>query len=259
MPADKTKNIYRVGRVQYEQLLHENSSRHYKTAEEDAYDKINEEAQVITNKLYIADRMDVMARSKSFITLKDHKENFENSLPCRLINPAKSEMGRISKQILDDINSKLKRELDLTLWKNSAAVISWFQSIEMKEICSFVSFDIVEFYPSISEYILRRAIRFAIDHVKITDKEVAIIHYSRKSLLFSKDRAWVKKEGLGLFDVAMGNFDGAEVCKLVGIFALSQLPKQYDRRSIGLYRDDGLVVFKGTSGSKADRIKKDIT
>ncbi len=35
-----------------------------------------------------------------FISLKDHKENFENNPKCRLINPAKSESGKLSKIIL---------------------------------------------------------------------------------------------------------------------------------------------------------------
>ena len=74
--ADKTKNIYRMGTAQYEWVLQENITRHYKIAEEYAYDKINKEAQIIANKLDIADRMDVMARRKSFITSKDHKQNF---------------------------------------------------------------------------------------------------------------------------------------------------------------------------------------
>ena len=68
-----------------------------------------------------------------------------------------------------------------------------------------------------------------------------------------------EKECLGLFDAAMGSYDGVEMCELVGIFALSQLPEQYDRRDIGLYRYDGRAVFRGISGSMADRIKKDIT
>ena len=75
---------------------------------------------------------------------------------------------------------------------------------------------------------------------------------------FSKDTAWRKKEGPGLFDVTMGSYDGAEICELVGIFALSQLPERYDRNNIGLYRDDGLAVFRNTPGSNAERIKKDI-
>ena len=62
-----------------------------------------------------------------------------------------------------------------------------------------------------------------------------------------------------MLDVAMESYDGADICELVGIFALSQLPEQCDRRDIGLYRDGGLAVFIGVSGSMADRIKKDIT
>ena len=258
VPADKTKNIYRMERAQYERLLHENITKHYRVAEDGTYDEINKEAQAIASGLGIADRIDAMARRESFITLKDHKANFENNLPCRLINPAKSEMGRISKQILDDVNGKLNRKLNVTLWKNSAAVIEWFRSIDTKESCTFTSFDIVEFYPSISEDLLNRAIRFAKDHIDIGDDEVAIIQHSRKSLLFSEDKAWEKKDGPGLFDVAMGSYDGAEVCELVGIFALSHLPERYDRNSIGLYRDDGLAVFRDVSGSAAERIRKDI-
>ena len=161
--------------------------------------------------------------------------------------------------MLDGINSKLKRGLDVTLWKNSAAVISLFQSTEMKESCSFTSFNIIKFYPSISEDLLQGAILFTKRHVESQMKKVSIVHHSRKSILYSKERPWVKKEGLGLFDVAMGSYDVAEICDLIGIFALSQLPEQYDRRDIGLYRDDGLVVFRGISGSLADRIKKDFT
>ena len=39
--------------------------------------------------------------------------------------------------------------------------------------------------------------------------------------------SWMKKEGNVLFDVAMGSYDGAECASLVGMFALSQVPKRY--------------------------------
>ena len=76
-------------------------------------------------------------------------------------------------------------------------------SIEMKETCTFTSFDIVKFYPSISEDLWQWAIRFTKDQIEISGEEVGIIQHYGKSLLFSKDQAWVKKEGSGLFDVAM--------------------------------------------------------
>ena len=36
--------------------------------------------------------------------LKDHKDNFENNLKCRLLNPAKNEIGIISRQMLQRKN-----------------------------------------------------------------------------------------------------------------------------------------------------------
>ena len=54
----------------------------------------------------------------------------------------------------------------------------------------------------------------------------------------------------------MGAFDGAEVCEAVGNFLLYQLSKNYNKKDIGLYRDDGLAIFKNVSGSKAEKIKK---
>ena len=56
----------------------------------------------------------------------------------------------------------------------------------------------------------------------------------------------------------MGAFDGAEVCEAVGNFLLYQLSKNYNKKYIGLYRDDGLAIFKNVSGSEAEKIKKDI-
>ena len=49
--------------------------------------------------------MDCYADRQSFITLKDHKDNFKSSTKCRLIKPAKSEMGKVSKSYLETIIS----------------------------------------------------------------------------------------------------------------------------------------------------------
>ena len=37
----------------------------------------------------------------------------------------------------------------------------------------------------------------------------------------------------------MGSYDGAEVCKIVGLFMLDMLSKLFEKNYIGLYRDDG--------------------
>ena len=54
----------------------------------------------------------------------------------------------------------------------------------------------------------------------------------------------------------MGSYDGAEVCELVGLYILHNLGKKYDKKNIGLYRGDGLAVFKKVSGPQAERTKK---
>ena len=65
----------------------------------------------------------------------------------------------------------------------------------------------------------------------------------------------MKREG-NLSDVTMGAYDYAEVCELVGIFMLNKISEKYDKNNTGLYRDDGLAVFKNISGPESERMKK---
>ena len=60
------------------------------------------------------------------------------------------------------------------------------------------------------------------------------------------------------FDVTMGCYDGAEVCELVGLFILNSLAEKYGKDYVGLYRDDGLILLKGTSKRLADKARKDL-
>ena len=259
IPADKTRNLYELDKAQYEKLMKDNITKSYKKADARAYDEINVEARDIATDLSIEDRMEIMAKKQAFITLKDHKENFQNNPTCRLINPAKSEIGLVSKKVLDRINNDIKSSTRINQWKNSASVIKWFENINDKPHCTFIVFDIVEFYPSITEELLMKAIDFAKRHTTITDQDTRIILHARKSLLFDKQTTWAKKNNQGMFDVTMGSYDGAEICELVGAFTLNSLAEKYDKKNIGLYRDDGLAVFKNITGSTAERIRKEIT
>ena len=92
--------------------------------------------------------------NKLFITPKDHKDNLANHPTCRLINPAKSELGKVIKQILDNINSKIKKITKLNQRKNTSDVINWFTNIPDMQKHSFASFDIDSFYPSITKSLL---------------------------------------------------------------------------------------------------------
>ena len=81
-------------------------------------------------------------------------------------------------------------------------------------------YHIEEFYPSISEDLLKKAINYARTFVVISnDKEETIMH-CRESLLFNNLDIWTKKEGNKDFDVTIGSFDGTEICELVGLYIL---------------------------------------
>jgi hypothetical protein len=66
------------------------------------------------------------------LTLKDHKPNFDNNPTCRLINPSKSEIGSVSKLILDRINTKVIEATRINQWKNTKSVLSWFNQVADK-------------------------------------------------------------------------------------------------------------------------------
>ena len=112
----------------------------------------------------------------------------------------------------------------------------------------------MEFYPSISQDLLNKALDFASAYDNITNDERNIITHAKNSILIHKQQAWQKK-GDTAFDVTMGSYDGAETCELVGSFLLSQL--QNLDVNIGLYRDDGLAISIAAPRD-AENIKKEI-
>ena len=65
--AHETRNIYDMD---------DNVTKSYKISTDGMYNKINTETKKIATELNVADRAEVMAKVKAFITIKDHKENF---------------------------------------------------------------------------------------------------------------------------------------------------------------------------------------
>ena len=126
--------------------MHDNIAKTYKHGSEGrpTISQIDDELKHISNNLGIGDRIGQMKKRKAITSLKDHKENFENNPKCRLINPAKSESGKLSKIILVKINSNFKKTVNLNQWKNTQNVIEWFGKIKEKHSHRFISFDISE-------------------------------------------------------------------------------------------------------------------
>ena len=139
-------------------------------------------------------RLDIYEESNCFLTLKDHKEKFQNNPRVRLINPAKNKIGRISKVILDKINSSLIEYSKVNQWKNTQSVIEWFMKIEEKSNHKFIFvFNIKDIYPSIKETILIKAINFAEKRLNITNEDKLIKKHARKSILYDNSELWMKK------------------------------------------------------------------
>ena len=197
-----------------------------------------------------------MSHNEAYITLKDHKENFQNNPKVRLINPAKSQIGRISKIYIDEINEMILKETELNQWKSSIEVIEWYKNLKHKNRKNFLQLDIVDFYPSISEELLDKAIDFAEKIVGVEPSIMKTIKNARKTLLFSEDAAWVKNTGLS--DVTQGGLDSCQVCELVGLFILRQMKEEFPFLDFGLYRDDGLACHKRIPGPQLEKCKKDI-
>ena len=237
--ADKTTNFYKLAPEKYKELLEKSITKDYKKTSDDTVKKVDTKDKQIAEKLELDDRIYSLSRRESFITLKDHKGNFENNPTCRLLNPAKSELGKVSQKILARIVSQLRTKTKLNSWKNTHSVIDWFKNLNNKNTLAFIMFDICEFYPSITEEILKKALTYAKKHTNITKQEIDIILQTKSGLLFNGKQAWNKK-GNKAFDVTMGSWDGAEVCDLIGLYLLSQLSDM--NLEIGLHRDDALAV-----------------
>ena len=256
--ADKTSNYYLMEKNEYNTLLNKQICSTYKKSNKSQVRRITLKDKRIATNLELDDRIEIPPTRNAFITLKDHKESFKTETPCnnpcRLINPFKSQIGQISKQILDRINKNVLKATKLNQWKCTKDVIKWFTLIPSKHQQTFITFDIMEFYPSISQDLLSKALEYASSYVEINDQEIDIIMHTKKTLLFNEDKPWVKGNNEVPFDVTMGSYDGAETCELVGTYILSKLSNICDGK-LGLYRDDGLA-YSNLAPREVENLKK---
>ena len=120
------------------------------------------------------------------------------------------------------------------MWKNSSAVIKWFKNIKNKQKCSFIIFDIQDFYLSILLPLFKRAIVFGKEIYNLSNDEISIIMQSKKTLLFKDSEPWVKKDDEDDFNVPMGCYNVAEMYKLVGTYLLNQSKVVIAKENMGL-------------------------
>ena len=102
--SQKKPTIYVSHRKKNIKKLFNNITKSYRKPAKSLEKAINMEAKNFSKKLELDNRIEYLAKNTAFISLKDHKANFQSSLPCRLINLSKSDNGKISKSILDKFN-----------------------------------------------------------------------------------------------------------------------------------------------------------
>ena len=82
----------------------------------------------------------------------------------------------------------------VNLWKSTNISIEWFEAIQEKEKHAFITFDVCNVYPSISEDLLLKALDYASKFTAITQQDRHIIIHAKKSLLYHQNSPWTKEE-----------------------------------------------------------------
>ena len=90
---------------------HKNVSKTYKKCNINKCNSKNFKAEQIVTKLKIDDYVQNLDENEAYVTIKDYKEGFPDKISCRLINPSKTDIGKISKQILDRFNNTILEKI----------------------------------------------------------------------------------------------------------------------------------------------------
>ena len=172
----------------------------------------------------VENKMEKITERSAFISIKGHKENFPNNIQCRLINPARNNLGKVTQNIIGTAVTSIKER------------------------------------SSLKETLLDKAVDFARGFHDITEDEKAMIKTCRQSILYgTNSQPWTKKTSN--FDVTMGSLDGAEISELIGLYMLNEAKNNISglcSANNGLYRDDGLIMLGKCSGPRREKIIKDL-
>ena len=137
--------MYAMGKEHYTKLLSENITKDYRKADEDHTDKINRECKQHAVDLKVENKMEKITERSAFISIKDHKENFPNSIQCRLINLAWNNLGKVTQNIIRTAVTSIKERSSLNLWMGTSEVLHWYEANKQKGV-SFIQYDIGYIY-----------------------------------------------------------------------------------------------------------------
>ena len=78
VPVDKSTSFYQMSADSYKRLHQISINKSYKKCNAGIKSEIDSEAKTIASSLNLSDIIEKLAEKDSFITLKDHIENFQN-------------------------------------------------------------------------------------------------------------------------------------------------------------------------------------
>ena len=101
---------------------------------------MSNEAKEIIDTNGIRGKIPKLEEKQAFITIKDHKSDFPRNIKCRLINPSKTHLAKVSKKILDNYNACIRSKTSVLQWRRTKDVIEWFKNIKNKSVKYFVRY-----------------------------------------------------------------------------------------------------------------------
>ena len=186
--------MYKMSHNKYDKLVSNSINQNYRKAEDNISHAIATECRNLSKKLNIENHLSSTKLNPAFITIKDHKENFTNNTKCRLINPTKPKICKVNKNIVDKMNISIRCRADVNQWRSTKEVIRRFNNLENKKQLSFLTFDIADFYPSITDNPLIKILKWAPKNHNITPTELETIIHARRTILYDhKGNVWTKK------------------------------------------------------------------
>ena len=117
--GDKSMKLYKVDKDADVKEMTDKITSCYRKGDRNLVEQVNKEAAQIAKRFDLHDRIDALQEGEGFISYKDHKDNFPARKEVRLLNPSKTNIGAISKRIIDKINVELRQKTGLNQWKST--------------------------------------------------------------------------------------------------------------------------------------------
>ena len=102
--------MYSVSAKYFNKLMTNCLITKYKVSDGNIIDQTNNDSQEIISSKYFKlknKKIPKFSKVDAFLTVKDHKKTFPLNIECRTTNPRKNSLGKLSKNILENIVFKI--------------------------------------------------------------------------------------------------------------------------------------------------------